>query len=427
MLTRKELIKDVESKYVPMLEQVNIANFIKCIAVFSGLNLDEVADFRIKEYLLIWAENKYRLFELFGNKIFIDFDINYEDPDHRNHIKDMYKDLTLKYPVYAPWINMFTYSRENLINERDIEWKNTKLIQELFVNKKIVNTLPITKFFKQYLTAPDELITDIGRIYENKKIKGIYTWSIDPVDMMLASVNGYNWTSCYSIKNGGYATGCLAAVLDENSTISYIGAKNKDLKLESYGLKNINDKKIRMWVDINEDFESLFFHDTYPCRDAQDSFKSTLRDCIETYIANYKNVKNIWTPVSTDLYNRIFVYGYDESRNGCGYVLKEAFQRENEDEQVFNIKIYTHEYKCACGCDFYIPEEIDEEGRYSKDEHGFNCRTIYENNYCEDCESCYSGDYCCCHDEYCENCDEYYNGERYDKCPYCSKDEEKDS
>ena len=52
MLNKNDLLKDANEKYVPMLKEVNIPDFTKCIAQFSGLRIDEVKEEVIKDTLL---------------------------------------------------------------------------------------------------------------------------------------------------------------------------------------------------------------------------------------------------------------------------------------------------------------------------------------------------------------------------------------
>lgn len=85
------------------------------------------------------------------------------------------------------------------------------------------------------MNAPDELITNVAAIFENQKVKATHTISIDPVDMMLASDNPYNWTSCYRLeleRDDSHADGCLAAILDNSSLIAYVW--NNEGKFELY-------------------------------------------------------------------------------------------------------------------------------------------------------------------------------------------------
>ena len=66
MLLTKNLIENVDEKYIPMLKEVNIPEFTKCIAEFSGLQITQVSDSQIKDYLLTWARNKYRFYKVFS-------------------------------------------------------------------------------------------------------------------------------------------------------------------------------------------------------------------------------------------------------------------------------------------------------------------------------------------------------------------------
>ena len=64
MLKTLELIENVEEQYVPMLKLVNIPDFTKCIAQFSGLGINEVPNEVIKRYLVTWAiQTIVQLFE----------------------------------------------------------------------------------------------------------------------------------------------------------------------------------------------------------------------------------------------------------------------------------------------------------------------------------------------------------------------------
>ena len=72
MLLTKNLINGADERYVEMLKSVNIPDFTKCIAEFSGLSMREIDDEMIKEYLLTWAKNKYRFYKMLGDKTRVD-------------------------------------------------------------------------------------------------------------------------------------------------------------------------------------------------------------------------------------------------------------------------------------------------------------------------------------------------------------------
>ena len=44
MLNKNILLENVDERYIPMLKEVNIPDFTKCIAQFSGLHINEVCD-----------------------------------------------------------------------------------------------------------------------------------------------------------------------------------------------------------------------------------------------------------------------------------------------------------------------------------------------------------------------------------------------
>ena len=97
MLNKKDLLENVEEKYIPMLKEVNIIEFTKCIAQYSGLNIQEVNDDVIKEYLLTWAKNKYRFYEMLGNKMKVDTKIQYNSDELK--VEEKMNELKKGYPA----------------------------------------------------------------------------------------------------------------------------------------------------------------------------------------------------------------------------------------------------------------------------------------------------------------------------------------
>ena len=126
----------------------------------------------------------------------------------------------------------------------------------------------MTHFFKSCLQAPDELVTRLGRIWEHETITGTHTISIDPVDMMLASENPYDWQSCYRLETfdgGSHADGCLAAVLDDSSLITYVWNREGKYSLYNrYDFKKIRYYRMRQWVSVSPSQNSIHFNDIYP-------------------------------------------------------------------------------------------------------------------------------------------------------------------
>lgn len=214
--------------------------------------------------------------------------------------------------------------------------------------------MSITSFFKRYLSAPDELVTAIGRIFENQKIKANFTISIDPVDIMLASENPYHWTSCYRLETGfenSHADGNLAAILDTSSFITYVwNNKGKFSLYDNYDFKSIRYKRMRMFVAASKNFSSLHFNEVYPSKDMYSKeFKKSLRNVVENYICNQLGIESRWK-YNSEGYRRVekeYAYGYDEFDDDYIY-----YQIDSEAEDIY---VYDEKIICPCGCGYYLP------------------------------------------------------------------------
>ena len=170
MLNKKELVKRVDSHLGAMIEQVNIPNFTKCIAQYAGLQIKEVPDSVIEEYLINWAERKHRFFNMLGNKLQLDIEIDYQNPD--TGLDTELKTLMKEYPAYAPWLNYFRGQKTNKITDTyRLSWEAREFTETLFPTLKLEGTT-ITHLFASYLKAPDDLVTAIGRAFEGGTVKG---------------------------------------------------------------------------------------------------------------------------------------------------------------------------------------------------------------------------------------------------------------
>ena len=421
MLVKDDLIKSLDSKYAPMINQINIMDFYKCVAQFAGLKLSEVSNDAVKDYLTKWAINKYKFFKSLGDKVKLDIPIQYSKTNRDKEIE--FNNLENKYAGYAIWLDNFKGLETNLIpNDFYIYYEVNDMIKKLFPNLNIKG-LTLTHFFKKYLQAPDELVTDIGRIYENDKIQGIYTISIDPVDMMLASENPYNWTSCYSLSMGSesHADGCLAAVIDTSSLITYLWNKEGSFDLHGYFLKSIRYKILRQWISISPDFTSIHFNFIYPGKESyNEDFEKQLREIVEGVIANYlPNIENKWQPDRSIDCNRITHYGYSE------FSIFHIYSLCNVIKDYDKWTVYDEDIVCPCGCGNILPgsdtyEDDDEYYKYNGGgfiyENHELCHADYEEYYCEYCD-----EYCsheCCR-ELCEEDDCLLWKENH---PVCSLD-----
>ena len=240
------------------------------------------------------------------------------------------------------------------------------------------------------LNAPDELVTDIGRMFENNEIEAIYTISIDPVDMMLASENPYGWTSCYRLECENdclHGDGCLAAILDSSSLITYVWNNEGKFSLyDKYTFKNIRYKRMRRWIAVSESMNSIHFNMVYPDKfNIKPDFDKQLRVIVENLI----NKDAVWTREPMYI-GRINCYGYNEySRENVWHIKNTS----KEDMEVFNEEIL-----CPCGCGNTLPGSNGDDEIYNGE--GFVCYNFEEKHYCSII------------DDYCED----YDGD----CSYCS-------
>ena len=429
MLNKKTLLEKAEEKYRPMLKMVSVPDFTKCIAQFSGLHISNVNDEVIENYLLTWAKNKYRFFRMLGDKLQYDTKIIYKE-ENKNVEAEM-NSIMREFPAYALWLEGFKYAEDNKINKRDVSYDAREMISTLFPNYQLEGS-SITHFFKGCLDAPNELVTAIGRIWENATVEGNYTISIDPVDMMLASENPYNWQSCYrlAIDNScSHADGCLAAILDDSSLITYIWNKQGKFSLyNEYEFKNIRYKQMREWISISPSNTAIHFNVIYPGKRYSNEFEKKLRLICE----NLVNESAIWKQNEDWKFEciREYPYGYSEFNSSYIYYIKGA---KAEAWEVYNTNII-----CPCGCGQYIPgsdwDEDDYEG-YEYNGDGFVAENFYEkednrqwceycDDYCdrdEDCDDCphWNRAHPVCElddDETCDNADEAEDDNKFD--PY---------
>ena len=402
MLNKKTLIEKLGEEYKPMINKISIPDFTKCIAQYSGIEIQYVKDEIIEEYLIKWARNKKHFFDLFED-IRVDMPIHYVDES-----KDFgarLTELAKNYPIFFPWLRIFREQVQNKINGDNLYWQDRDLINEVFPGYRIDGTT-MTHFFKDKLNAPDELVTAIGRVFENTTIDATYTLSIDPVDIMLSSENPYNWTSCYRLENfyESHADGCLAGVLDYDTVISYIWTSEGKFSLyDKYEFKNIKYKRVRITLAINRTFNAIHFNATYPWKESTSSdFKKMIREKVENYISDKTGQTNLWRKYTyqDDLcpYRRYDCYGYGEYDGDYVWVIKDS-------KKMAPFEIYNEEITCPCGCgNKYRGSNYDDYDEYNGDGH------INENWYENECEE---EEWCDCANEYvtcdhnCEECPDY--------------------
>lgn len=385
MLNKKVLIEKLGEEYKPMLNKISIPDFTKCIAQYSGLHISEVKDEVIEEYLSLWAKNKKHIFDLMGD-IRFDMPIKYVDED-RQYDKKLIE-VGKQFPAYYPWLKLFRGATNNKIDTNNFYWQDRDMINELFPGYRYEG-MALTRFFKQKLDAPDELITALGRVWENSTVEATFTLSIDPVDIMLSSENPYDWVSCYRLEWGcedSHADGCLAGVLDSATIITYAwNAEGKYSLYGNYEFKNIRYKRMRMTIGVNKDFTAIHFNTIYPGKsDYSDSFRKLLRNKVETYFANKINKENVWISNDTvDWKDRVECSRYYDNYGYSEYSACDVYMIKGEKEHP-DITPYNEIIHCPCGCgENYRGSDCDRDYWYYNGDGHINENWSEEGYYCE--------------------------------------------
>ena len=428
MLRIQTLVDKLGKEYEPMINQIKIAEFTKTIAQFSNIPIDKVPDEVIEEYLTHWAKNKYRFFKMLGNRTKVDMPFNYID-ENKDEFQEM-RNLIPDYPAYAPWLYEFAKFKNNKIDMDKFNWRNDimtyldQIVTEGSV-RRVLSNMAVTTFFKRILKAPEDMVTKIGRIYENEAIDATYTISIDPVDMMMASENPYNWVSCYRLENmeDSHADGCLAAVLDTTSLITYVwNNKGKYNLYGKYDMKEIRYYRMRQWLNISEHFTTLHFCEIYPGKsNYSDNLHKRLRDMAESYVAKamFPDCENIWSKTNDAYIDREWQYGYGEFGEYYMWNLK---GQKSESMHPYNVEI-----TCPCGCGGGLLCTDDNYDGVEYNGNGLIAENFEERYYCEladdycssqECEYCaiYNREHATCEltNEYCENYPEAEDNGNFD-------------
>lgn len=132
--------------------------------------------------------------------------------------------------------------------------------------KKIKRGTKVVKSFKYFITD-EKLLHDIqnkaSEIIQENKVEGYLVFSVHPLDFLSSSENTFNWRSCHAL-DGDYRTGNLSYMCDGSTIVCYL-MTGHDVKLPHFP-ENVpwNNKKWRMLLHFNTDFDVIFAGRQYP-------------------------------------------------------------------------------------------------------------------------------------------------------------------
>lgn len=242
----------------------------------------------MKSILATWSSAKQDLFELFGKKLILTKEIEYnksteelmEELDRSWNdsctpigyfVRNMYEFMDREFPSYY-WNESSKFSEKEKILRSEIRSK----IYGLFSTYTLSNNKYENENGNFVIPTPDgkgiqvssgskamKLIGKIATAYDipgfedfriahsmifnQKSLKGLLNISIHPFDYMTMSDNDYDWESCMSWRNdGGYKAGTVEMMNSPCVIVAYLAPKDRHIR-GGYGENSYewNDKKWR--------------------------------------------------------------------------------------------------------------------------------------------------------------------------------------
>lgn len=206
-----------------------------------------------------WAQAKFPIFQKFGNKLRLEGSV--ENALSNSEIKDAFyssflskiKSMTMEenegkiialyfssFSLEELQKNRFMTNKEILGESFQAGAKISKSLKRVLKNKKLVNQIQI------YLSAFNESLL----------ARGVLEVSIDPLDILMMSVNKTReWSSCHSIIDGCYGAGPVSYLLDGSSFICQIILGSQD---------SIPDKIWRRMGMFNTELDAILLSRSYP-------------------------------------------------------------------------------------------------------------------------------------------------------------------
>lgn len=214
-----------------MISMVDFDAFVQAVRVTIGdkdveLNMDLV-----HKYLEKWAEAKKDIFLLFGEKLFIEEEVDTEV--NSEIMEGMISDLCKKYPAYAPLLDSIgsqEFAKNTILHSAGECIKSSPL---RFYNQWVKGG-KVSKVLSKIFQNP-QFDIDLSVILQNRHIKAKSRVSIHPLDYATISTSGHDWHTCMEItgyKGGFNKSGCFSLMLDRCTVVAHLASPNQ------YTIKN---------------------------------------------------------------------------------------------------------------------------------------------------------------------------------------------
>ena len=364
-----------------------------------------------------WAKNKEKLFELLGNKLIIEKEVEYEITDRNKQFEQMdnliiqsqfLKELKEKLKSYCQsdtaveiilhTTHCSTCLIDNVVNSTMLN-KNESIVFEISETQKIKiqNGMKAMRLFHKLSKAfniSEDLFNDFtikhSQILASKKQKDTLCLSIHPFDFATMSDNENKWKSCMSwVDSGCYRLGTVEMMQSPYILEAYIPSKTETFEFADG--TEWNSKKWRELIIVSDNLILPIKAYPFEC--------PSLETIILNWLQNIRAAKNL-SPLVPALYN----WRQHKTYINSGKEDERAIETRIRYSLMYNdLASFGNKMKPCLICD---DEDLD----------------IHLNEDVQ-CMSC--GDYDVEFKEdhlLCENCEEKYCGIQHYECSWCSCD-----
>lgn len=280
-IKKDEIIEEMLNK----VDYKTLCSIINCSIRRNNprLNFGFINAESIRTWLQEWANKKWKLYVLFGNKLKISDELSI-DKDDTEINNDIY-DLCYKFPKYA-----FT-----LQNIHPGMVKKNELTDNIFPHPFYSDKMgkKLSKALSDFL-QDEKFDVEFSKIIQEKKTCAVLSISIDPYDYLTMAVNKHRWRSCQNFIDGERNLGSAAYLFDDNTTVAYMCGK-KDYDYEEQGYKwTGNSKRWRQLINIGTEENILMFCREYPQKSTNPIVSQTIRQFLEKNIADFCKIEDRW-------------------------------------------------------------------------------------------------------------------------------------
>lgn len=377
------------------------------VAISQDLEIN-AKDLKTSELLNQWATNKEFLYNRFGEKLILslgDYRMDLPEEDKNKMIEGFNANM---FHLYG---HAFDDLADFIYYERAGFFDNKVTTNYEYKDSIIKSGMKLLKAFKYFISDEkmlDEIQTAASMIIQNDSMHGELCVSIHPLDFLSSSENTLNWRSCHSL-DGAYRGGNLSYMVDSCTFICYIKS-DKDAILPRFPTSiPWNNKKWRMLVHTNEQFNPFFAGRQYPF-DMGYRIIEYIRECI---IPSYSYSLFSEPPIGSTV-----ALGNDYSGHGY-YGLNQRYYYLNRELVPQNEIIFNGDgalnFNDLLNSTVYTP-------RYT-----FNCMATTRNSWkkivvggAPKCPCCGKKDVTCNDSLICDDClDDYGSSADYFRCEEC--------